>query len=138
MNQSQYLVPRLNRLQLKTTIEGPVRMYKGKISPGLTARLLNDTQLVKDELPLLQHALMRTWDRKKSVGKNVELGLPDYEGIGGIEKALSNHADEALVGMSEKELGLTKNKRLSSLSKGRSPTNGLLSGSRIIRQVSNF
>ncbi|MEP7108608.1 MAG: hypothetical protein ABI760_11510 [Ferruginibacter sp.] len=108
LNQSQYLVPRLTRTQLKTTIEGPVKLFKGKINPVLTARLLNDVQIVKDELPLLQHALMRVWDYEKNINKNGELDLKDYESIGGIEKALSNHADEALTGMTETELLLTK------------------------------
>src|SRR6266540_1927350 len=104
MNQSQYLVPRLNRVQLKSAIEGPVKLYGGKISPALTSRLLNDSGTVKDELPLLQHALMRTWDHEMNMHKSGELDMPDYESIGGIEKALSNHADEALRGMSEQEI----------------------------------
>jgi hypothetical protein len=108
MNQSQYIVPRLNRLQLKSTIEGPVKLYNGNIHPSLTTRLLNDVQVVKDELPLLQHALMRIWDYETTVDKSGALDLNDYEKIGGIEKALSNHADEALAGMSEQELNYTK------------------------------
>jgi uncharacterized protein YaaR (DUF327 family) len=40
--------------------------------------------------------------------KVVNLIRPDYEFIGGIEKALSNHADEALKGMNADELILTK------------------------------
>ncbi|MBA2561597.1 MAG: hypothetical protein H0V14_01535, partial [Chitinophagaceae bacterium] len=110
MNQSQYVVPRLNRVQLRKTIEGPVSLYNGRINAGLTARLLNDAQLVKDELPLLQHALMRIWDSDKNadINNRGELGIEDYERIGGIEKALSNHADEALEGMSKPELNLTK------------------------------
>jgi len=108
MNQSQYIVPRLNRVQLRNTIEGPVRLHKGSINSALTTRLLNDAQVVKDELPLLQHALMRIWDRNKNTHPDGELDLEDYDAIGGIEKALSNHADEALKGMSETELRLTK------------------------------
>lgn len=108
MNQSQYIVPRLNRIQLGNTIEGPIRLYNGNIHPALTDRLLNDIQLVKDELPLLQHALMRIWDTEKNIDQNGELDLGDYKRIGGIEKALSNHADEALQGMSASELTLTK------------------------------
>ncbi|MEO6330405.1 MAG: hypothetical protein ABIO55_15830 [Ginsengibacter sp.] len=108
MNQSQYLVPRLNRVQLKSAIEGPVKLYGGKINAALTSRLLNDSGTVKDELPLLQHALMRVWDHEINLDKNGELDLKDYESIGGIEKALSNHADEALSGMSEEELSLSK------------------------------
>jgi WD40 repeat protein len=108
MNKSQYIVPRLNRLQLRIAIEGPVRLYGGTINPTLTARLLNDVQLINDELPLLQHALMRIWDYEVSVQKNGELDLDDYERIGGIEKALSNHADEAMTGMTAEEEHSTK------------------------------
>ncbi|MEP7168619.1 MAG: LamG-like jellyroll fold domain-containing protein [Bacteroidota bacterium] len=108
MNQSQYLVPRLNRVQLKTVIEGPAKLYGGKLNPSLTSRLLNELGKVKDELPVLQHALMRIWDFEMNVNKNGELDLKDYESIGGIEKALSNHADEALAGMSSQEALLTK------------------------------
>jgi WD40 repeat protein len=108
INQSQYLVPRLNRIQLKNTIEGPVKLYNGKIAPALTAKLLNDIQLVKDELPLLQHALMRIWNLRPNSREDEALNLEDYFSIGGIEKALSNHADEALQGMTDEELQLTK------------------------------
>jgi len=103
LNKSQYLVPRLTRSQLKTVIEGPIRLSKGNINPALTVRILNDLQNVKDELPLLQHTLMRTWDYEVQTNKNNELDLHDYEAIGGIANALSLHADEAMLGMSEEE-----------------------------------
>ncbi|SRX73673.1 nSTAND1 domain-containing NTPase [Aequorivita antarctica] len=108
MNKSQYLVPRLNRTQLKTVIEGPAKLYGGTVNQSLTSILLNDLGKIKDELPLLQHALMRMWDYKTSNSKSDELSLEDYESIGGIENALSNHADEALAGMDDKERHLTK------------------------------
>lgn len=108
MNKSQYIVPRLNRIQLETTIEAPARLYNTKIDPALTAKLLNDAQRVKDELPLLQHALMRLWDHKKINDPEGHLTIDDYKSIGGIEKALCNHADEALKGMTDTELKLTK------------------------------
>lgn len=108
MNQSQYLVPRLSRVQLKTVIEGPALLYGSKVDPVLTSKLLNDLGKVKDELPLLQHALMRIWDFEVNVNKSGAVDMEDYESIGGIEKALSNHADEALKGMSENDLLLTK------------------------------
>lgn len=108
MNKSQYLVPKLNRIQLKTVIEGPAKLYGGKLNPALTSRLLNELGKVKDELPLLQHALMRMWDYEMKTEQNGEIDLQDYEKIGGIEKALSNHADEALKNMSDGDLALTK------------------------------
>ena len=108
MNKSQYLVPRLNRMQMKTVIEGPARLYGGKLNPSLTSLLLNETGKVKDELPLLQHALMRMWDFEIKEDKSGEINFKDFESIGGLEKALSNHADEALKGMSESDLNITK------------------------------
>lgn len=98
MNESQYLVPRLNRVQLKTVIEGPAKLFGGKLDASLTSRILNDLGKVKDELPLLQHALMRLWDYETKVHQDDNLGLDDYLGIGGLEKALCIHADEALNG----------------------------------------
>lgn len=108
LNKSQYLVPKLNRTQLKTAIEGPVKLYGGKINPTLTAKLLNGTQHSKDELPLLQHILMRIWDHETRTDNNGELDIDDYEKVGGLAKALSNHAEEALGKISEDELDLAK------------------------------
>jgi hypothetical protein len=108
MNKSQYLVPRLNRVQLKMVIEGPAKLYGGKLDSALTSLLLNELGKVKDELPLLQHALMRIWDYEEKINNSGALDLEDYNRTGGIEKALSNHADEALREMSQTELNITK------------------------------
>jgi membrane-bound inhibitor of C-type lysozyme len=108
MNKSLFLVPRLNRVQLKMVIEGPAKLYGGKLNPSLTSRLLNELDKVKDELPVLQHALMRIWDHEIFKDKNGELDLEDYKSIGGLEKALSIHADEALTGMSMEQKTMTK------------------------------
>jgi Leucine-rich repeat (LRR) protein/energy-coupling factor transporter ATP-binding protein EcfA2 len=108
MNKSQYLVPRLNRVQLKMVIEGPAKLYGGKLDSALTSLLLNELGKVKDELPLLQHALMRIWDYEERINKSGALDLEDYSKIGGIEKALSFHADEALAVMNKEELEIAK------------------------------
>ncbi len=108
LNKSQYLVPRLNRLDLKKVIEGPAKLYGGKFNTALTSQLINDLGEVKDELPLVQHVLMRMWNYKKNLNKNAELELEDYTKIGGIENALSMHADEALKELKPDELPLAK------------------------------
>jgi hypothetical protein len=49
-----------------------------------------------DQLPILQHALMRTWDHWKTHRRNGEpIGIEHYEAIGTMSEALSLHADEA-------------------------------------------
>jgi WD40 repeat protein len=108
MNNSQYLVPRLNRQQLKMVIEGPAKLFGGKVNSSLTSKLLNELGKVKDELPLLQHVLMRIWDYEMNIDKSGVLDLKDYQHVGGIEKALSFHADEALADMNDDEKEITK------------------------------
>lgn len=108
MNRSQYLVPRLTRQQLKMVIEGPAKLFGGSFNPALTSHLVNELRNIKDELPVLQHALMRTWEFKMKTGSAVEIDFPDYEHIGGLEKALSAHADEALQELDKKDQDIIK------------------------------
>ena len=49
------------RDQKRMVIEGPIAVGGGKITPRLTQQLLNDVGDNPDQLPILQHALMRTW-----------------------------------------------------------------------------
>jgi energy-coupling factor transporter ATP-binding protein EcfA2 len=96
INDGHYLVPRLTKDQNKAAITGPIDYAEGKISPRLVQQVINDLGDNPDQLPVLQHALMRTWDLWVNTA---ELGEPmdirHYEMIGGLEHALSNHADEA-------------------------------------------
>lgn len=108
MNKSQYLVPRLTRQQLKTVIEGPSKLYGKKFDATLTSRLINDLEKVKDELPLVQHALMRMWNHEVNISKNGILDFEDYKAVGGIENALSKHAEEAIKDMNNADLGIAK------------------------------
>lgn len=108
MNKSLYLVPRLSRQQLKMVIEGPARLFSTQVNPSLTSKLLNAMGKVKDELPLLQHALMRIWEYEKSKGQDGEMNLDDYRAVGGLEMALSMHADEALKTLSKEEFQIAK------------------------------
>lgn len=96
INQGQYLIPRLTREQQREAITGPVAVYGGEITPRLVNRLLNDIGDDPDQLPLLQHALMRTWKKAggDSGGKKL-LDLSHYLAVGGMAEALSRHADAA-------------------------------------------
>jgi hypothetical protein len=49
-----------------------------------------------DELPILQHALMRTWEYWiNNTNHEHPIGINEYEAVGRMEKALSVHANEA-------------------------------------------
>ena len=96
INDGQYLIPRMTRDQRREAITGPVAVGGGEISGRLVNRLLNDVGDNPDHLPILQHALMRTWDLWMSDRRNGEaIDLRHYEAVGTMADALSRHADEA-------------------------------------------
>lgn len=95
MTDRQYLIPRMTREQLQRAIEGPVAVRGARMTPSLVNRLLNDVGDDPDQLPLLQHALMRTWEKWRDDNKlGNPLDIPHYLSTGGMEAALSLHADE--------------------------------------------
>jgi tetratricopeptide (TPR) repeat protein len=96
INDGQYLIPRMTRDERRFAIAGPARVARGRISEPLVNRLLNDVGDNPDQLPILQHALMRTWDYWAAHRHNSEpVGLEHYEAVGTMANALSLHADEA-------------------------------------------
>jgi WD40 repeat protein/energy-coupling factor transporter ATP-binding protein EcfA2 len=103
INDSQYLIPRLTRPQLAAAITGPARVGGAEISAPLLQRLLNDVGNNPDHLPVLQHALMRTFDRWLRDHRDGEaIGIAHYGAIGGMEDALSRHADEVFRELPER------------------------------------
>jgi hypothetical protein len=96
INDGQYLIPRMTRDERRFAITGPVGVTRGKISEPLVNRLMNDVGDNPDQLPILQHALMRTWDYWAAHRRNGEpIGIEHYEAVGTMSDALSHHADEA-------------------------------------------
>jgi tetratricopeptide (TPR) repeat protein len=108
-NRSQYLVPRLTRLQRQHAIEGPAQLLGASLTPRLLDRMLNDIGEKDDQLPVLQHALLRTWEEwQRSGAAALDLAHYEAEAVGTIKNALSLDADRALVGMSKEELEITR------------------------------
>ncbi len=104
INDSHYLIPQMTRDQKRMIIEGPVAVGGGKISPRLTQQLLNDLGDNPDQLPILQHALMRTWAYWVEHRKEGEpMDLRHYNAIGTLREALSMHANEAYDMLSKRE-----------------------------------
>lgn len=96
INKSHYLIPQMTRDQQRLAIEGPVAVGGGKITKRLVQQVLNDVGNNPDQLPVMQHALMRTWDFWTSNRENDEpIDLRHYIAVGKISEALSQHANEA-------------------------------------------
>jgi WD40 repeat protein len=97
INDSHYLIPQMTRDQKRRAIEGPVAVGGAKVASRLVQQLLNDLGDNPDQLPILQHALMRTWSywtRYKDY-EDEPVDLKHYEAIGTMSEALSQHANEA-------------------------------------------
>jgi WD40 repeat protein len=95
VNAGEYLIPRLLRDQKRDAIEKPIGVGGARISPLLVQRLLNDVGDDSDQLPVLQHALMRMWEVWSAADdRDRPIDFGDFEAIGGLAAALSNHADE--------------------------------------------
>ena len=104
INDSHYLIPQMTREEKRLAIEGPVAVGGGKIAPRLTQQLLNDLGDNPDHLPILQHALMRTWNNWSLKRKPSEpMDLQHYNAIGTLRQALSMHANEAYDALTRRE-----------------------------------
>lgn len=102
INQSNYLVPLMTRDTFKEAITGPVAVGGANIEPSLIEKLLDDAGDNPDQLPILQHAMMRTWDYWSQLGDMEKaISISDYEAIGTMEKALSDHANEVFDELSQ-------------------------------------
>lgn len=103
INESLYLVPRLTREQMRAAIEAPLAVLDIPIEPRLVTQVLNDVGDEPDQLPVLQHALMRTWVQWRHEGAQGPLDLDDYDATGGLSEALSKHGDDVIATLSPRE-----------------------------------
>lgn len=98
VSESQFLVPRLTRRQMQEAIEGPLLLFGASGEPALVNQVLNAAGTDPDQLPLLQHTLMRAWDhalQRSGTDRPELLLLRDYLAVGGLEEALARDAEAA-------------------------------------------
>lgn len=117
INKTFYLIPRLTPEELREAIARPAETVGGEVEEGLIQELLASTSrsmkkgegAESDQLPLIQHVLMWMWLRKQKAQKDVAasdgaettgltLCKSDFfhPEVGGLDNALSNHADRVL------------------------------------------
>jgi WD40 repeat protein len=96
INKSSYVIPQMSREQKRLAIEGPIAVGGGRIASRLVKRVLKEVGDNQDQLPIMQHALMRTWEYwQDNREKGEEIDFRHYNAVGKIAEALSQHADEA-------------------------------------------
>ncbi|MBK7131727.1 MAG: High-affnity carbon uptake protein Hat/HatR [Bacteroidales bacterium] len=96
INNSNYLVPHMGTDNYREAIEGPVKYAGAKIDPKLVDLLLSDIGDRTDQLPVLQHAMMRTWTHWRELDEpDKPISKVDYDSVGTMSDAMSLHANEA-------------------------------------------
>ncbi|MDT3401525.1 NACHT and WD repeat domain-containing protein [Mucilaginibacter terrae] len=104
INKASYLLPKVTRNGILDIITQPVAVCNAHIAADLVEKLINDLSDNLDQLPVLQHAMMRTWDYWKSHESNdTEIDTSHYEAIGTMESALSIHAEEIYNHLNERK-----------------------------------
>jgi hypothetical protein len=96
LTRRQFLVPGLTRDERAMAITCPIEKAKAEIDPELVQRLLNDTNEDPDQLPIVQHVMMRCWQSAvERAGGNARIrpDADDYAKSGGVANALSLHAN---------------------------------------------
>jgi len=104
MNKSKYILPQMSGEALSACILGPVEEAGARVEPGFVDYILEDLEDLETPLPLLQHAMLRTWE---NWGKQDDMELPisigDYQAIGTVESALSEHLEETYGQLDEQQ-----------------------------------
>lgn len=103
MNSSSYLLPQISLDALTSVIEDPVRVAGASIDRSLVKVILSDLTERPGQLPVLQHLLMRLWNQwSRSGDMNRPLSIADYEAVGQLKGAISQHAGQALESLDER------------------------------------
>ena len=98
VNETQYLLPRMQHTDLLRAIREPATLYDGDIAVDLAERLIAESRGSQDELPLIQHGLMQMYEAAaKRAGGAWRLTLDDYRNPRGLAGLLSDHADAVMA-----------------------------------------
>lgn len=90
LNKSKYLLPQMNRNDLREAILEPFRVAGATVESGFEEYLMSDMEEVEPHLTLLQHALKQTWNHWLSRGiTNLPVSLEDYQSTGALRNGLS-------------------------------------------------
>ncbi len=85
-----YLLGPMSREDLRAAITGPAEAMGLLLEPGLVDLLIRDVVGQPGALPLLSHALRRTWELRE--GRTLTVGA--YQAIGGIEGCVAQTAEQ--------------------------------------------
>ncbi len=103
MNSSSYLLPHISNDLLGSVIEDPVTVAGATIDRALVRLIITDLTDKPGQLPVLQHLMMRLWTQWSRTGDmSRPIGIADYEAVGQVRGAISQHAGQALESLDER------------------------------------
>lgn len=114
LNGCQYLTPRLTRDQARDAVRGPAALAGVEIDADLLENLLDQTTERRDQLPILQHVLMRMWE---ALGPSSTLTAKELFAVGGLN-ALNVHVQEVYEAAPHPELARRVFQCLTDISEG--------------------
>jgi WD40 repeat protein len=95
INSSNLILPQMSKEELSEVINRPAREAGCEIDPKLEIQILTDLNNKTDRLPLLQHLLNTVFEHWMSIQDyNRPVTLDDYNAVGGLDNAISLHADK--------------------------------------------
>jgi WD40 repeat protein len=93
------LLSSMKREELQQAIELPAQKLDVQLEDQLTERILDDVGQEPGNLPLLEFALTRLWEKQK----HRTLTHAAYDEIGGVKKAIANHAEQVYQKLTKTE-----------------------------------
>jgi hypothetical protein len=100
----QFLVSPLGEEGLRQAIEAPALLVGLHLEYGLLDTILADVAARPGALPLLEHALLEVWHRRRG---NL-LTLAGYQASGGVQGAISRRAEEIFNGFDERQQAIAR------------------------------
>jgi len=95
INNGHYLIPKMTFEEKERAIKGPAKIGKAEIENDLLLQIKEHIKDNKISLPVLQHALMRTWEyRLLNDDHESPVKVEHYKAIGTVTDALSIHAEQ--------------------------------------------
>lgn len=132
--QQEYIGP-MTTEELRRAIEEPAQRGQWQLEPGLVDLILRDVGSEPGALPLLSHALLETWKRRR--GRM--LTLKGYAESGGVRGAIAQTAETVYAQLTPDEQAIARNifLRLTELGEGTEDTRRRATFAELIPRTEN-
>jgi WD40 repeat protein/energy-coupling factor transporter ATP-binding protein EcfA2 len=104
LRDAQILIGSMTTDELREAVTGPATAANAIVESALVNRLITDANGQPGVLPLVSHALLETWRRRRGA----TLTLAGYEAAGGIHHAIARSAEHAHTALTSAQQAVAK------------------------------